>query len=54
MRIYRGKRKYTREIGVHLFKFQVTTVHLDLEIGLLDNVNNLQDTVLEIEPKNFT
>ena len=54
MRIHRGKRKYTREIGVYLLKFQVTTGHLDLKIGPSDNVNNLQDTVLAIEPKYFT
>ena len=54
MRIHRGKRKYTREIGVYRFKFQVITGHLDLEIELSDYVNNLQDTVSAIEPKYFT
>ena len=54
MRIYLGKRRDAIENGVHCFKFEVTTGHLDLEIGLSDVVNNLQATVLAIEPKYFT
>ena len=52
--IHPDKRNYTSEIGVHCFKFQVTTGHLDLEIGLSDNINNLPNTVLAIEPEYFT
>ena len=54
MRIHLGKRRDAIEIGVHCFKFEVTTGHLDLKIGLSDVVNNLQATVLPIEPKYFT
>ena len=39
------------ENGINCFKFEVTTGHLDLEIGPSDIVNNLQATVLAIEPK---
>ena len=52
--IHLRKKKNAIEIGVNCFEFEVTTVHLDLEIGLLDNVNNLHDAVLAIEPKYFT
>ena len=40
------KRRDAIENGVHCFKFEVTTGHLDLEIGPSDIVNNLQATVL--------
>ena len=54
MGIYLGKRRDAIENGVHCFKFEVTTGHLDLKNGPSDNVNNIQDTVLAIEPKYFT
>ena len=54
MRIHLGKRRDAMEIGVNCFKFEVATGHLDLEIGPSDIVNNLQATVLAIEPKYFT
>ena len=54
MRIYIGKRMIAIEIGVNCFKFEVTTGHLDLEIGPSDIVNNLQAAVLVIEPKYYT
>ena len=47
------KRTNTIENGVNCFKFEVTTGHLDLKIGPSDNANNLQATVLAIEPKYF-
>ena len=54
MRIYLGKRGDAIGNGVHCFKFEVTTGHLDLEIVLTDVVNNLSATVLAIEPRYFT
>ena len=48
------KRDIPIDFGVCHSKFYVVIGHLDFKIGPSDVVNNIQATVLAIEPKYFT